>query len=268
MEEDRRETMSKTIDLKEYKKKRKREYRVNLTNQWIQKYWKYSIAVLFILYLLFFRSNAYKIYYGEQYIGTYKKDEKAVAELFNIAQHRKKEELEAADIKPLQYFELKRTRASKRNWTSPDVIVTHFLEDIKVHVKVTAIQVDDKDVIIIGNRNKAEDILNEMIEKYKKKHQLQGELTFKENVELVERYENQSKVMNDEQVKKILAKTKTSEEVYVVKAGDSFSSIEARYEMPQGALQQLNPQIQPTKIREGDKLRIQYQKPIITIIQK
>lgn len=91
-------------------------------------------------------------------------------------------------------------------------------------------------------------------------------VTIKENVKTVATNVSPEKVLNDEQLLQLLQKGELEPKKYVVKSGDTYSSIAKKHGIKINELRKINPQISNDKIKPGDELNVKAFTPKITVL--
>lgn len=91
-------------------------------------------------------------------------------------------------------------------------------------------------------------------------------VTIKENVKTVAKNVSPEKVLNDEQLLQLLQKGELEPKKYVVKSGDTYTSIAKRHGIKINDLRVLNPQISKDKIKPGNELNVKAFTPKITVL--
>ena len=262
--------MNNEIRLDEYRQRKRKENRnknkgyKKISGKMIRGI--VGILALLALYGIFFYPNAYEIQYKGKVMGVYKKDAQAVSRMFETARGSKRQEMGVMDVKSLDTYQLKAVRVRKSKWINPDIIILNLKTAMEVEVKAAVIMVDGKEKMIVGDTQKATEVLGQFQDKYGKENDKGGKANFLEKVQVVEEFKAPEEIMSDEEIKKALDKGITYEDSYAVQQGDTFTSIEIRFGMNYGALKELNPTIDPMKVKPGDQLNVIVHVPFLSVV--
>ncbi len=140
-------------------------------------------------------------------------------------------------------------------WTENEVC-DYLMEQIDLETRdACGVYIDGVLCATVDSRRNGQDVLDEILEENRGENE-DVETSFVEKVELVEGVYLEEGVLDHDDLKEMLTATETDEKTHTVRAGDTVSSIAAKYGISVEKLKKLNPQM-GTKLDVGQVLYIQ-----------
>ncbi len=228
-----------------------------------------SIFLGFIIWSLVHK-NAYEIYISDIPVGIVKvKDEGLEKTIYNTALSQI-ETKENTKIKPIEDYQVtsKFIRASKKDLSNPDYIISQVRDKISYNISAFVISVNDVEIGTLKNKEDIELVLNKILDKYTINDSKLVEInkTFIENYTITPKFVDKSIIITQNDLfNKLTAETEISK-TYEVKEKDTLWNIAKDNGIPLSTIYKLNPDVTETSILKiGQKLKLVVPKPFLSV---
>jgi murein DD-endopeptidase MepM/ murein hydrolase activator NlpD len=160
-----------------------------------------------------------------------------------------------------------KTRASSKELLDEKSIETFVENDITYTIKSYSIVANGNGVAALKTEEEANKVLDQVKAAYVKEEDKAKykEVTFAENVEVKQEFNETGAIMAVEEVAAFVLKGTNEEKIHKVAAGDSFWSISRKYNIKIDDLQKANPKADPNKIKIDQELSLVVPKPLLSV---
>ncbi len=205
---------------------------------------------------------ALKLEYGGEYIG-YVQNESVYDEATNLVTGRVVGDVTQLNSTAVPVFTLAMVDSEK--YVSASNVCDKIIETSSgVIEEATGLYVDGSFVASVKSATDLKFILQSILNESKRENE-NAEVAFARNVQLVQGLYPLESVITAEEMKNVLTMKTDSEQFYTVKVGDSPLGIAAMCGMSYSELVNLNPQMNPNLIKEGETLRISAASSFLTV---
>lgn len=194
------------------------------------------------------------------------KNQETLSEITEELKERFKEKL-GADVEFVQAIKATPVKAIGRKLDAEDEILKKLETALTCKVKAVAINIDGKEVVMVKDKETAENVLEQVKQHYI--NETPGELIkleVAEKVKLVERFAYASEIVSPEKAVEHILKGGVETRTYEVVEGDSLWAISRRENIPLEDLIKANPQLKSEdKLAIGDIINLTEVKPLLTV---
>ncbi|MFZ5353954.1 MAG: peptidoglycan DD-metalloendopeptidase family protein [Bacillota bacterium] len=172
-----------------------------------------------------------------------------------------------ANIKLTAEITTSKTRGRGKEIMDEAQLLEAFKNVINYNIETFSIYADGSVIAILKSKEEAEEVLSAV-----KEHYLAGvdtaklkEVSFAENIEVKQEYNDLNKVMQKDEVVSFVIKGTNEERTHKVVSGESFWSISRKYNMNTDDLIKANPTVNPNKLQIDQVLSLIIPKPLISV---
>ena len=198
--------------------------------------------------------SAYEVTMDDTSIGIIK--DKNVFDAMIADIEKKAEGQYNTDVSIANKIRYKRVIYTNPKVTANEIIRNKLEENIKMTTKAAAINVDGKDIVFLKDKLSAEEVLNKIKEPYIKNSDNTAELSFEENVNIIQKEIKAILLKNQEQAYGDLTTQSVKMKQYIVQNGDVISKIAQNLGISTEEIQKANPQINIDTIQIGQELTL------------
>ncbi|NLX70310.1 MAG: LysM peptidoglycan-binding domain-containing protein [Clostridiales bacterium] len=216
--------------------------------------------------------NVYAMYINDTELGTVKSAAKGLKLYDEVIDNiRDRYSDDQVYIKADIYF--KEVQIDHNLLTSEELLKKALEEAIVVDTNAYAIVIDGKDVCYLKTREEAVEVLENVKLPYKqtvenKEDTELDDIEFKEKVDIQERIVMVSSIADTEKADKII-RTGTDEiKEYEIDEGDTLWEIAKENDLRVEDLMAANPDLDPEKIKPGQKIKLQAVKSLLTVVTR
>jgi len=146
-----------------------------------------------------------------------------------------------------------------------EVVKESLAAGLEFGLAATAIEVDGKEVTVLGTREEAEALLEGLKSRFIKANSKVESVSFRENVELREVYRRVEDISTPDVALNMLLYGSEKLLQHTVSRGESFWSIASKYQLGVSALQAANPSVKPEVLQIGAKLSLKLDEPFVRV---
>ncbi len=215
----------------------------------------YTVFIMFLVAVINASNTAWGVFLGEDMISLVDDPSKGRAVIRQlISEHPE-------DRRMLEKVYLKKT-SLKGPWLTGNQLKLAIGQAAYAGVRSTAVVVNGKTVLVMKNRNEAQQLLEKLKEPY---NQLGGSSYFKENVQLVDTLSKQDKIVSLAKALDIIKNGYQSIATYEVKDGDTLWDVASRVGLSVEKLLAINPGLNPESIKPGDSIKLAKTESLINV---
>lgn len=205
---------------------------------------------------------ALKLEYGGEYIG-YVQNESVYDEATNLVTGRVVGDITQLDNDATPVFTLA-VVDSQKYVTASNVCDKIIQTSSGVIEEATGLYVDGAFVASVKSATDMKFILQSILNSYQVDEE-GVEVSFAKDVQMIQGLYPQESIITAEAMQNLLTSKTETAEYYTVRAGDSPLSIAAKCSMSYSDLVNMNPQMDPSVIHEGDQLQVSAAKSFLTV---
>lgn len=158
----------------------------------------------------------------------------------------------------------KKARVFKSNITGPTDALALAAAKVSYDVYCAELSIDGDFVLYSKSITELSNVLNELKQPYQDSKYSQ--VTFKEKIEIEEKFAPHNEVLSQDEIKNVLEQNKTEKEMYKISEGDTLENISIQNQVSIDDILYLNPDIdENSKLLVGDNILIKEPVPMITV---
>lgn len=179
-------------------------------------------------------------------------------------EHKKEQNTEIGIGNQITYT---KTRASNKEIVTAQALEKIVRDEISYTIQSFSVYANGNSIAAFKTEQEAEAALDAVKAAYVKKEDTAKykEITFAENVEVKQEFNEQGKIMPAEEAAAFILKGTDEEKIHKVEEGESIWSISRKYNISMENLQKANPQINPEKIKIGQEINLIVPKPLVSV---
>jgi len=230
------------------------------------------VAVIILMLLGLYKINeiktrGYIVYYGDKQIGIVREKET----VSNLLEELRKTLSSKYDCDVVLSDELKfeETHAKDDSITSADEIKKNIKSQLNFTVNGYALVVDNKEIGYSKSMEQLEELLNELKEPYEVAQNDSTkilDISFLEDVEIVEKNIPLNKLSDIEELKSYILTGGEEVKTHIVEVGESLWTIAKIYDVSVDDLIEANSDKDPEKLQIGDEIKLTIPKSLITVV--
>lgn len=226
------------------------------------------IALVAMIIMLFNRNNAYEVYLDETKIGVIPIDKTTTEKsLYDIAIEKLSADV-GSKVSVEQKIVLKPVRATSKDITNEDYVLSELNKHWKYDIEVAAIIVDGIEMAVLKSEEEANNVLDTIAKKYIQEGSTLESRDFSDAVKIEVRFDKKDKIISAEDALSKLDIKTENQQTYSVKSGDSLGKIASNNKMTVQKLLEINPSISiDTVLKVGQQINIADEVPIISTIK-
>lgn len=219
------------------------------------------IAVILGLWLAF-RPNAYEISINGEVVGAIKELKVIEAAKETVITQLKSEY--KSDVKFEDDLELRRYRASKRDYIDPTYLISSIRNNMEILVGFKELYVEDESIGIITSEAELETLKNELKKKYYGEKELKVE--FGKKVELKDTFAKEKDLISMEKLVQKCSLTTPKSISYEIQAGDTLSGIASKYNTTVDSIIAANPEFSDKVVLKiGQTIKVNVNEPLLPL---
>lgn len=232
----------------------------------IVRYAACGALVLICMISVFNYATGYEYSYNGRTLGLVKEQDDVAKVLDAAATGLTKEYGVDVQIDINRDFSFRKVVIMNRHTDNDDEVLAKLTYMQDARALASGIFADGKKVAVVDSKRTANEVLEEIIDRYTDSDKKYEYVGFKEDVNVEETYTTLGKLMSEDTAEKRLLAGKTPEE-YEAKRGDSLKSISEDKDIPIQLLKALNPSAKK-RMEEGEKVLVTDKEPLVTVVTK
>jgi len=230
----------------------------------------FAIIVAIIAFYATSRPNALEVYLDDTQIGAVRLDGNREITLEYITLHattRLGSQLDGSRVRFSQEINANPVRLSVGAPTLTfDNLISSLVDAIDYYVYGAVIAVDGEEVVLLPSVVAAEIALGRFAYSFRIDATAAFNYQFLNEVSVERRYVHDTELMTTEKALEVLGSSRSTNEIYIVQSGDTFSQIALNMGMTTSALSARNPNVNPDVLQIGQRLSVIRTAPILNVV--
>ncbi len=227
-------------------------------------------VVLVCMVAVFASATDYEYSYNGRALGIVKEQKDVLGILSLVSEELSHEYGSNISINPETDITFKPVVSIGKEIDDPDTVLKRFTYMGDIQAQAYAITVDGELISIVESKKIAEDVLQSIKDMYVKKTsstRKYEEISFKEDVQIVEYSTTLAKISSKNAAVKKIKSGRQQESTYTVKSGDTLYGICDKLDVTLKELKEMNPKVSEDMVLHvGDKFVTQAEVPLVTVV--
>ena len=212
------------------------------------------------------RTRAFDIYFGDNKIGTIRKQDKALSIIDNL-----KEDLTNTyniDIVIDKNIRFEKTNVKDNLITSDTKLEENIKLNISFLVSAYVLEIDGKEIGAVKTEKEAQEMIEKIKEPYVNKSKESSkikEVKIIEDIKIVKKDISIAKIKNQEDLLKYIQEGSEDIKTHVIEVGESLWTIAKMYDTSVEELIAANPDKNPERLQLGDSIKLIVPKSMVTV---